>query len=82
MSRRPLALALALALPSAANATYLMQSYELAPSGDTTLSIAEPTRLIDKEGAVQARAALLPPITGSVGTDLEPNSRTGDPPVV
>ena len=79
MSRRPLALALALALPSAANATDLMQTYELARAGDTTLSIAESTRLIDKEGAVQARAALLPQITGSVGYDLEHNSRPGDP---
>ena len=68
MSRRPLALALALALPSAANATDLMQTYELARAGDTTLSIAESTRLIDKEGAVQARAALLPQITGRVVT--------------
>ena len=46
MSRRPLALALALALPSAANATDLMQTYELARAGDTTLSIAESTRAI------------------------------------
>ena len=79
MSRRPLALALALALPSAANATDLMQTYELARAGDTTLSIAESTRLIDKEGAVQARAALLPQVTGSAGYDLEHNSRPGDP---
>ena len=79
MSRRPLALALALALPSAANATDLMQTYELARAGDTTLSIAESTRLIDKEGAVQARAALLPQISGSARYDLTHNSRPGDP---
>ncbi|WP_334179197.1 TolC family outer membrane protein [Pseudoxanthomonas sp.] len=79
MSRRPLVLALALALPSAANATDLMQTYELARTGDPTLSIAESTRLIDKEGAVQARAALLPQITGSAGYQLTHSSRPGDP---
>jgi outer membrane protein len=79
MSRRPLALALALALPSAANATDLMQTYELARAGDTTLSIAESTRLIDKEGAVQARALLLPQISGSAGYDLTHSSRPGSP---
>ena len=79
MSRRPLALALALALPSAANATDLMQTYELARTGDPQLSIAESTRLFDKEGAVQARAALLPQITGSAGYELTHSSRPGSP---
>ena len=79
MSRRPLALALALALPSAANATDLMQTYELARTGDPQLSIAESTRLIDKEGAVQARAVLLPQISGSAGYELTHSSRPGDP---
>ena len=79
MSRRPLALALALALPSAAGATDLMQTYELARTGDPQLSIAESTRLFDKEGAVQARAALLPQITGSAGYTLTHDSRPGDP---
>ena len=79
MSRRPLALALALALPSAANATDLMQTFEMARSGDPQLASAESGRLAQKEGAVQARAALLPQITGSVGYDLEHNSRPGDP---
>ena len=79
MSRRPLVLALALALPAAANATDLMQTYELARTGDPQLSIAESTRLFDKEGAVQARAALLPQITGSAGYELTHSSRPGDP---
>src|SRR5687768_15371818 len=79
MSRRPLALALALALPSAAGATDLMQTYELARTGDPQLSIAESTRLFDKEGAVQARAALLPQISGSAGYTLTHDSRPGDP---
>lgn len=78
MSRRPLVLALALALPFAANATDLMQTYELARAGDTQLSIAESTRLFDKEGAVQARAALLPQINGSVGYSLNHSSRPGN----
>ena len=60
MIRRPLVLALALALlPSAgAHAEDLMQAYELARAGDPQLAIAESNRLISKEGAVQARAAL------------------------
>jgi len=78
MSRRPLVLALALALPSAAGATDLMQTYELARTGDPQLSIAEATRLFDKEGAVQARAALLPQVNGSVGYSLNHSSRPGN----
>jgi len=67
MIRRPLVLALALALlPAAgAHAEDLMQTYELARAGDPQLAIAESNRLITKEGAVQARAALLPHINGS-----------------
>ncbi|MBL8255727.1 MAG: TolC family outer membrane protein [Pseudoxanthomonas mexicana] len=79
MSRRPLVLALALALPSAAGATDLMQTYELARTGDPTLSIAESTRLIDKEGAARARAALLPLVSGSAGYTLTHDSRPGNP---
>ncbi|MBA3928186.1 outer membrane protein [Pseudoxanthomonas japonensis] len=79
MSRRPLVLALALALPSAAGATDLMQTYELARTGDPTLSIAESTRLIDKEGAARARAALLPQVSGSAGYTLTHDSRPGNP---
>lgn len=70
MSRRPLVLALALALPASAlvasaNATDLMQTYELARTGDPQLAAAESGRLAQKEGAVQARAALLPQVNGS-----------------
>src|SRR5690606_31619287 len=70
MSRRPLVLALALALPAfatldAASATDLMQTYELARAGDPQLAAAESGRLAQKEGAVQARAQLLPQISGS-----------------
>jgi outer membrane protein len=67
MIRRPLVLALALALlPAAgAHAEDLLQTYELARAGDPQLAAAESGRLITKEGAVQARAALLPQINGS-----------------
>lgn len=70
MSRRPLVLALALALPASAlvasaHATDLMQTYELARAGDPQLAAAESDRLSQKEGAVQARAALLPQVSGS-----------------
>jgi outer membrane protein len=65
MIRRSLAIALAAALlPMTASAADLLQVYEMARNGDPQLSAAESTRLYDKEGAVQARAALLPQING------------------
>jgi outer membrane protein len=69
MRRNPLVFALALALPFSAitasvHAADLMQTYELARSGDPQLAAAESDRLAQKEGAVQARAALLPQISG------------------
>src|SRR5690606_42011147 len=62
MTLRPLALATALAalLPLQAGATDLMDTWELARLGDPQLSIAESSRLATREGAVQARAAMLP----------------------
>src|SRR5690606_40915153 len=67
MIRRPLALALAIALlpVAGAHAEDLLQTYELARLGDPQLSAAESSRLVSKEGAVQARAALLPQPNGS-----------------
>lgn len=66
MIRRSLAVALATALlPLSAHAADLLQVYEMARNGDPQLSAAESTRLYDKEGAVQARAALLPQIDGT-----------------
>ncbi len=84
MSRRPLVLALALALPAstlvaAANATDLMQTYELARAGDPQLAAAESGRLAQKEGAVQARAALLPQINGSASINRSRNEVDGVP---
>lgn len=70
MIRRPLAFALALALlPASAYAEDLLQTYELARTGDPQLSAAESQRLATKEGAVQARAAMLPQINGSASVD-------------
>jgi outer membrane protein len=67
MSRHPLVFALALVLlPAAgAHAEDLLQTYELARTSDPQLSAAESSTLATKEGAVQARAALLPQIDGS-----------------
>lgn len=66
MSRRPLFFALALAmLPASAFAEDLLQTYELARTGDPQLSAAEANRRATKEGAVQARAAMLPQLDGS-----------------
>jgi len=64
MIRRPLALALAIALfpVAGAQAEDLLQTYELARASDPQLAQAESSRLITREGAVQARAALLPQI--------------------
>lgn len=65
MIRRPLALALALVLlPATVAAEDLLQTYELARSGDPQLSAAESGRLATREGAVQARAAMLPQLSG------------------
>jgi len=66
MRRRPLVFALALALlPASAFAEDLLQTYELARISDPQLSAAESQRLATREGAVQARAALLPQINGT-----------------
>lgn len=79
MSRRPLVLALTLALPFGVQATDLLQTYELARTGDTQLAISESTSLINKEGKVQARAALLPQLNGSAGYERSHSSRPGNP---
>ncbi len=66
MIRRTLALALAAALsPMAAQAADLLQVYEMARNGDPQLASAESTRLYNKEGQVQAMAALLPQLDGT-----------------
>ncbi|GAB3381036.1 TolC family outer membrane protein [Lysobacter fragariae] len=65
MSRHPLVLALAFALlPTAAHAEDLLQTYELARAGDPQFSAEESNRLVTHEGSVQARAAMLPQISG------------------
>jgi outer membrane protein len=66
MSRtRPLALALAFALlPATAAAEDLLQTYELARGGDPRFSEVESQSRATREGAVQARAAMLPQISG------------------
>ncbi|GHC00697.1 TolC family outer membrane protein [Thermomonas carbonis] len=71
MSRRPLALALVLALlPAAAQADDLLQSYTNARNSDPQYAAAESNRAIAAERPVQARAVLLPQVNGSVGYDL------------
>ena len=68
MLRRPLAFALAIALlPAAAQADDLLQSYQKARSSDPQYAAAESQRAIDAERPIQARAALLPQLSGSVG---------------
>ena len=67
MRRLPLAFALAAALTpfGATHAEDLLQTYELARQGDPQYAAAESGRLVTREGAVQARAALLPQVNGS-----------------
>ena len=65
MIRRPLAIALLALLPAAASAADLMQVYELAREGDPQLSATEGSARATREGAVQARAAMLPQLDGS-----------------
>jgi len=66
MSRHPLAFALALVLlPAAAHADDLLQSYHNARNSDPQFAAAESRQLVAREGAVQARALLLPQIDGS-----------------
>ena len=91
MRRYPLALAIALALlpAAAAHAEDLLQTYELARTGDPQLSAAEASRRATREGAVQARAALLPQVDGSAtyrqsrstgpSTQTQLDPTTGDP---
>ena len=67
---RPLAIALLLAgVAAPAAATDLVQAYDLARSGDPTLSIAESQTGIAAEGVVQSRATLLPQVTGDIQLD-------------
>lgn len=66
MLRQPLALALTLALlPAAGHADDLLQSYNHARNSDPQFAAAESRQLVTREGAVQARAVLLPQIDGS-----------------
>lgn len=74
MLRRPLAFALALALlPAAAQADDLLQSYQHARSSDPQFAAAESNRAVVAERPVQARAALLPSIGGSIGSNRVDN---------
>ena len=84
MTRRPLALAFTftlLCLPLTVHAEDLLQSYELARNSDPQFSAAESGRLVSREGAVQARAGLLPQINGDASyTRSRSESETGGAP--
>lgn len=79
MRRLPLAFALAAALSpfGGAHAEDLMQTYQQARQNDPQYAAAEANRAVAAENPVQARAALLPQVDGSVGvtrSDLGPGS--------
>ena len=69
MRRLPLAFALAAALSplGAVHAEDLMQTYQQARQNDPQYAAAEANRAVAAENPVQARAALLPQVDGSVG---------------
>ncbi|GAA5004171.1 TolC family outer membrane protein [Pseudoluteimonas lycopersici] len=69
MRRLPLAFALAAALSplGAVHAEDLMQTYQQARQNDPQYAAAESNRAVAAENPVQARAALLPQVGGSVG---------------
>jgi outer membrane protein len=77
--RRPLFLALAVALlPAAgAHAEDLLQTYQLALVSDPQLAQAEASRLATREGAVQARAQMLPQLGGQASIDRTHTDGTG-----
>ncbi len=81
MTRRPLAHALAFALaallPAAASADDLLQTYEAARNSDPQFSAAESTQVLSREGAVQARAALLPQLSGSASYNRSKSDSSG-----
>jgi outer membrane protein len=65
---RPLCLALLMSgAAGAAQAADLMQAYELARQSDPQLAAVDAQRLATGEGPTQARSALLPQVSGSVG---------------
>jgi outer membrane protein len=78
MKYHPIAIALAaLLLPLGAQAEDLLQSYELARNSDPQFSAAEANREISQEGAVQARSALLPQLSGSASYSRARNESSG-----
>ncbi len=82
MSRRPLFLALALAMPLAsavevASAADLMETYELARLSDPQLSAAEAGRLVTREGVAQARSSLLPQLDGTATLTRSRSTNSG-----
>lgn len=74
---RPLALAMLFTgTAGAAHAADLMQAYELARESDPQLQAADAQRLQQGEGPVQARAALLPQVNGSI--DFQDSKSAGE----
>jgi outer membrane protein len=77
LNRQPLFFALLLAgLSSTANATDLMQAYQMARQSDPQLAAAEANKNAVKEGVVQSRSALLPQVNATYTlTDSDADSR-------
>ena len=77
MRLRPLALAFLLAGISAqAQATDLLEAYNLARQSDPQLAAADSQKQAQGEGVVQSRAALLPQVSGSLSKERDTSSGT------
>jgi outer membrane protein len=76
---RPLAFALALAgLSAQASATDLVQAYDLARDSDPQFHSSEALKNAQKEGVVQARAALLPQVSADITFNHAESSSSGN----
>jgi outer membrane protein len=79
MRRHPLVLALGLALlPGISQATDLIQAYDLARQSDPQFAAAEAGQRATTEGSVQARAALLPQLSGNASLTRNRSESTGN----
>ena len=80
MTRRPLAIAatlFALSLPFGAQSADLLQAYDMARQSDPQFAAAESNRELGQEAAVQARAALLPQVSGDASYTRSYSSSEG-----
>lgn len=74
---RPLVFAFALVFASGAQATDLLEAYDLARSSDPQLGAAESQKFAQGESVVQSRSVLLPQISGSASLGRSRSDSSG-----